>query len=163
MIMRYYGGGIGHMNNTPTQQADPLDPPTDEMAEDDAEEDTGGTGATWSSDTSKARQGRVQDASGSRTVDESQPEDVSMHEAEQGVDENDEIDGSGDNANNSDDSETDADSDLDNYDYEEDYYRENVSESEGSDSDSDEDYDYDYNYEDSDYDDSDGDGNEGDD
>ena len=81
MIMRYYGGGIGHMSNTPTQQADPLDPPTDEMAEDDAEEDTGGA-----------------------VRDGPQPEDAIMHEGEQGADE---INRSGDNTNE--DSEVDAD------------------------------------------------------
>ena len=35
--MRYYGGGIGHLNNTPPQQADPLDSNSNEM---DVEEDT---------------------------------------------------------------------------------------------------------------------------
>ena len=28
--MRYYGGGIGHLNNAPPQQADPLDSKSDE-------------------------------------------------------------------------------------------------------------------------------------
>ena len=39
--MRYYGGGIGHLNNTPPQQAhrsDPLDPNSDEMAVDEDED-----------------------------------------------------------------------------------------------------------------------------
>jgi hypothetical protein len=38
MVMRYYGGGIGHLNNTPLQQthgSDPLDPNSDEMAVDE--------------------------------------------------------------------------------------------------------------------------------
>ena len=43
--MRYFGGGIGHLNNTLPQQADPLDPISDEMdmeadEEDDAGDDT---------------------------------------------------------------------------------------------------------------------------
>ena len=36
--MRYYGGGIGHLNNAPPQQADPLDPDSDEMAVEEDEE-----------------------------------------------------------------------------------------------------------------------------
>ena len=154
------------MSNTPTLQADPPEPPTDKMAEDDAEETTEGSGTTWSSDASGARQGHVQDVSGGRTVDESQPEDsdVIMRE-EQGVDEINEIDRSqaGDNANNPDDSETDADSDSDDYDYEGD--DDNYNYEDDSD-------DYDYDCEDNDddsdgadddSDDSDSDGNESDD
>ncbi len=42
MIMHYYGGGIGHLNNTPLQQADPLDSNSNEMdVEEDKEDDTG--------------------------------------------------------------------------------------------------------------------------
>jgi hypothetical protein len=41
MMMRYYGGGIGHLNNTPPQQADPLDSNPDEM---DVEEDNSEVG-----------------------------------------------------------------------------------------------------------------------
>ena len=39
--MRYYGGGIGHLNNTPLQQAhrsDPLNPNSGEMAVDEDED-----------------------------------------------------------------------------------------------------------------------------
>ena len=40
MIMRYYGGGIGHLNNAPPQQADPLKSNPDKMdVEDDLEVD----------------------------------------------------------------------------------------------------------------------------
>ena len=40
--MRYYGGGIGHLNNTPPQQADPLNSNSDKMdVEEDEEDDTG--------------------------------------------------------------------------------------------------------------------------
>jgi hypothetical protein len=46
MIMRHYGGGIGHLNNTPFQQAhrsDPLNPNSNKMAiEEDEEDDTQG-------------------------------------------------------------------------------------------------------------------------
>ena len=41
MIMRYYGGRIGHLNNTPPQQADSLDSNSNEMdVEEDKEDDT---------------------------------------------------------------------------------------------------------------------------
>ena len=37
--MRYYGGGIGHLNNAPLQQADPLPPDSsDEVAVPEGEE-----------------------------------------------------------------------------------------------------------------------------
>ena len=39
MIMHYYGGGIGHLNNTPPRQADPLDSNSDEMDVEEDEED----------------------------------------------------------------------------------------------------------------------------
>ena len=44
MIMRYFGGGVGHLKNTPPQQAhrsDPVDPDSEEM-EVDEEGDPGG-------------------------------------------------------------------------------------------------------------------------
>ena len=45
MIMRYFGGGVGHLKNTPPQQAhrsDPVDPDSEEMEIEDEEDDTGG-------------------------------------------------------------------------------------------------------------------------
>jgi hypothetical protein len=43
MVMRYFGGGIGHLKNTPPLQVpgfDPIDPNSDEMTvEDDEDED----------------------------------------------------------------------------------------------------------------------------
>jgi hypothetical protein len=44
MVMRYFGGGIGHLKNTPPQQVpgfDPIDPSSEEMAvdEDDGDDD----------------------------------------------------------------------------------------------------------------------------
>ena len=45
MIMRYFGGGVGHLKNTPPQQAhrlDPVDPDSEEMEVEDEEDDTGG-------------------------------------------------------------------------------------------------------------------------
>ena len=45
MIMRYFGGGVGHLKNTPPQQvhrSDPVDPDSEEMEVEDEEDDTGG-------------------------------------------------------------------------------------------------------------------------
>jgi len=88
--MRYFGGGIGHLNNTLPHQphrSDPLDPNSNEMAvEEDEEDDTG----------SDARDG---------------PQDVIMNNGELEVGENDEEDGSGD--------DNDEGGDSDNYDYDE--------------------------------------------
>ena len=42
MVMRYYGGGIGHLKNTPLQQVpgcDPIDPSSEEMAVEDEDKD----------------------------------------------------------------------------------------------------------------------------
>jgi hypothetical protein len=48
MVMRYFGGGIGHLKNTPPQQVpgfDPIDPSSEEMAmeEGDNDDDPSGT------------------------------------------------------------------------------------------------------------------------
>ncbi len=40
MIMRYYGGGIGHLTNTPPQQADTLTPNSVEVAAPENEENS---------------------------------------------------------------------------------------------------------------------------
>ncbi len=40
MIMRYHGGGIGHLNNTPPQQADTLTPNPVEVAAPENEENS---------------------------------------------------------------------------------------------------------------------------
>ena len=90
MIMRYFGGGIGHLNNTPPRQAHrsgPLNPNFDQMAVDEDEEDDSGCDAT------------------------DEPQDVVMNNGELEVGENDEEDES------EDDSDVE---DSDNYDYEED-------------------------------------------
>ena len=45
MIMRYFGGGVGHLKNAPPQQAhrsDPVDPDSEEMEVEDEEGNTGG-------------------------------------------------------------------------------------------------------------------------
>jgi hypothetical protein len=42
MVMHYFGGGIGHLKNTPPQQVpgfDPIDPSSDEMAVEDDDDD----------------------------------------------------------------------------------------------------------------------------
>ena len=42
MVMRYFGGGIGHLKNTPPLQVpgfDPIDPISDEMAVEDDDDD----------------------------------------------------------------------------------------------------------------------------
>jgi hypothetical protein len=44
MIMRYFGGGVGHLKNPPPQQAhrlEPVDPDSEEMEVEDEEGDTG--------------------------------------------------------------------------------------------------------------------------
>jgi hypothetical protein len=41
MVMRYFGGGIGHLKNTPPQQVpgyDPIDPTSEEMAVEEDED-----------------------------------------------------------------------------------------------------------------------------
>ena len=48
MVIRYFGGGIGHLKNTPPQQVpgfDPIDPSSEEMAmeEGDNDDDPSGT------------------------------------------------------------------------------------------------------------------------
>jgi hypothetical protein len=43
--MRHYGGGIGHLNNTLPQQADPLDYNSDEMDLEEHEEEDAGSDA----------------------------------------------------------------------------------------------------------------------
>jgi hypothetical protein len=80
--MRYFGGGIGHLNNTPPQQADPLGSNSDEMDMEENENDTG----------SDARDG---------------PQDVVMkdRELEMEMDETEEGDRFGDNDDNGDDSD----------------------------------------------------------
>jgi hypothetical protein len=50
MIMRYYGGGIGHRNNSPPEQAHesyPLNPNSDEMAMEEEEDGDTGTNARY--------------------------------------------------------------------------------------------------------------------
>jgi hypothetical protein len=42
MIMRYFGGGVGHLKNTPPQQAHRLDADSEEMEVEDEEGNTGG-------------------------------------------------------------------------------------------------------------------------
>jgi hypothetical protein len=81
MLMRYFGGGIGHLNNTPPQQADPLGSNSDEMDIEENENDTG---------TNNARDG---------------PQDIVMKDGELEVDETEEEDRSGDNNDDGDDSD----------------------------------------------------------
>jgi hypothetical protein len=56
MVMRYFGGGIGHLKNTPPQQVpgfDPIDPSSEEMAvevEDDDDDDDPCTGSGTNED-----------------------------------------------------------------------------------------------------------------
>jgi len=82
MIMRYYGGGIGHLNNTPPQQADPLDSNSDEMnVEEGEEEDAGSVNASDG------------------------PQDTIMNDGELEVDETEEEARFGDNDDDGDDSD----------------------------------------------------------
>ena len=86
MIMRYFGGGVGHLKNTPPQQAhrsDHVDPDSEEMEVEDEEGDTGGN---TRGDT----------------------EDIIMRNGELEVSEDDEEKGQDDNVN-----ETDVDDDDD--------------------------------------------------
>lgn len=46
--MRYYGGGIGHLNNSLPQQTDPLTPKSGKVAVEDEEDNPGGLGDTAS-------------------------------------------------------------------------------------------------------------------
>ena len=111
--MRYYGGGIGHLNNTPPQQADPLDPNSDKMnVEEDEELDDMGD---------DARNG---------------PQDAIMDDGELEVDETEEEARSGDNDDDGDDSD-----DYD-YDYGENDEDEDEEPICGSDNDEENDYGY---------------------
>ena len=82
MIMRYYGGGIGHLNNTPPQQADPLDSNSDEMNVEEGEEEDAGS--------ANARDG---------------PQDAIMNDGELEADETEEEARFGDNNDSGDDSD----------------------------------------------------------
>ena len=92
MIMRYFGGRVGHLKNTPPQQAhrsDPVDPDSEEMEVEDEEGDTGGN-----------TRGDPQDiimgnASGELEVRED--------DKEKGQDDNDNENDNDDNSNNDDD------------------------------------------------------------
>lgn len=78
--MRYFGGGIGHLNNTSRQQAhrlDPLDLNSNKMAVEDEEDEPGADSRDW-------------------------PQDVIMRDRELEVGENDEEDGAGENGDDSD-------------------------------------------------------------
>jgi hypothetical protein len=53
MVMRYFGGGIGHLKNTPPQQVpgfDPIDPSSEEMAVNDDDDDDLCTGSGTNED-----------------------------------------------------------------------------------------------------------------
>ena len=87
MIMRYFGGGVGHLQNTPPQQAhglDPVDPNSEEMEVEDEEGDSGG----------KTRQ---------------DPQDIIMSNEELEVGEDDEEKGQEDNDDENDDDDDDDD------------------------------------------------------
>jgi hypothetical protein len=87
MIMHYFGGGVGHLKNTPPQQAHRLDTDSEEMEVEDEEGNTGGNTG----------------------VD---PQDIIMSNGELEVGEDDEM-GQDDNVDESDDDNDDGSDDDD--------------------------------------------------
>lgn len=87
MIMRYFGGGVGHLKNTPPQQAHRLDTDSEEMEVEDEEGNTGGNTG----------------------VD---PQDIIMSNGELEVGEDDEEMGQDDNVDESDDDDGSDDEDA---------------------------------------------------
>jgi hypothetical protein len=117
MIMRYFGGGVGHLKNTPPQQvhgSDPVAPDSEEMEVDDEEGDTGGN-------------------------TRGDPRDIIMSNGELEVGEDDEEKGQDDN-----DDETDDNDNGDDNDDESDEEDEDEGFARGGDENEDEDYDYGY-------------------
>lgn len=91
MVMRYFGGGVGHLQNTPPQKAhrsDPVDPDSEGM-EIDNEGDTGGN---TRGDT---------------------PQDIIMSNGELEVGEDDDEKGQDDNDDETDDDDDESDDDED--------------------------------------------------
>ena len=80
MVMRYFGGGIGHLKNTPPQQLpgfDPIDPTSKEMAMEEEDEDLG-TVVQPSSDVTNGRELEVnEDDEDDEDEDEDEGEDDS--------------------------------------------------------------------------------------
>ena len=78
--MRYFGGGIGHLKNTPPQQVpgfDPIDPTSEEMAMEEEDEDLG-TVEQPSSDVLNGRELEVnEDVEDVEDEDEDEDEDNS--------------------------------------------------------------------------------------
>jgi len=120
MIMRYFGGGVGHLKNTPPQQAhglDPVDPDSEEMEVDDEEGDTGGN-------------------------TRGDPQDIIISNGELEVGEDDEEKGQDDNDDETDDDDNDDNNDDESDD--EDEEDEDEGFARGGDENEDEDYDYGY-------------------
>jgi hypothetical protein len=118
MIMRYFGGGVGHLKNTPSQQAhrsDPVDPDSEEMEVEDEEGDTGGN-------------------------TRGDPQDIIMSDGELEVGEDDEEKGQDDNDDETDDDDDDDDEDDESDDEDEDDEDEEFAR--GGDENEDEDYGY---------------------
>ena len=117
MIMRYFGGGVGHLKNTPPQQAhrsDPVDPNSEEMEVEDEEGDAGGN---------------IRGDS----------QDIIMNNGELEVGEDDEEKGQDDNENETDD---DVDDDDDDESDDEEDNNEDEESAHGGDENVDEDYGY---------------------
>ena len=117
MIMHYFGGGVGHLKNTPPQQAhrsDPVDPDSVE----DEEDDTGGN-------------------------TRGDPQDIIMSNGELEVGDDDEEKGRDDNDNETDnDNDDDDDDDDDDESNDEDEDKEDKESASGGDENKDEDYGY---------------------
>ena len=104
MIMRYFGGGVGHLKNTPPQQAhrsDPVDPDSEEMEVEDEEDDTGGN-----------TRGDLQDiimSNGELEVGEDD-EEKGRDDNDDETDDNDDDDGDDDESDDEDDEDEDEES-----------------------------------------------------
>jgi hypothetical protein len=115
MIMRYFGGGVGHLKNTPPQQAhrlDPVDPDSEEMEIEDEEDNTDGN-------------------------TRGDPQDIIMSNGELEVGDNDKEKGQDDN-----DDETDNNNNDDDDSDDEDEDEEDEESAHGGDKNEDEDYGY---------------------
>jgi hypothetical protein len=92
MIMRYFGGGVGHLKNTPPQQGhrlDPVDPDSEEL-EMEVEDEEGDTGGNTRGD----------------------PQDIIMSNGELEVGEDDEEKGQDDDDDENDDDDDGSDDEL---------------------------------------------------
>ena len=95
--MRYFGGGIGHLKNTPPQQLpgfDPIDPTSKEMAMEEEDEDLG-TIVQPSSDVTNGRELEVNEDDEDDEDEDEDEDDSDSDESGLQTDEDEEGEGEG--------------------------------------------------------------------